>query len=132
MSVTGFQNTTFGFGNIQIDEPSGKIFSTDITGTNQCIGYTKKAYKELQKIAEDAVSKTEEYKKKADEYEQKLIEAGLLQKPLSPEEQFNSLVSLVTQLGSSVQTLTNDMSCMKEQLNELSSSYPNRKGAVSK
>ena len=51
MSVTGFQNTTFGFGDIQIDEPSGKIFSTDITGTNQCIGYTKKAYKELQKVA---------------------------------------------------------------------------------
>lgn len=39
MGITGFQNTTFGMSNTQVDEASGKIFSFDAYGNSTCIAY---------------------------------------------------------------------------------------------
>lgn len=130
--VTGFQNTTFGFGNIQIDETSGKIFSVDMTGTSTLLGYTKKAYSELETVASEAVTKSEELQKKAKEYEDRLIEAGLLQKPMTQEEQMTALVNMVHGLAQNVTNLSNHMASMQEKVNELSGTSPTRKGSLPK
>ena len=130
--VTGFQNTTFGLGNIQIDDSTGKIFSTDITGTTTLLGYTKKSYSELEKLATEAITKSEELQKKAKEYEDKLVEAGLLQKPMTQEEQMSALVNMVHGLAKTVNDLSTNMSSMQEKVNELSGTSPNRKGSLPK
>ena len=130
--VTGFQNTQFGIGNIQIDESSGKIFSTDISGTTSLLGYTKKAFTDLEKIATEALTKSEEYKKKADEYETKLVDAGLIQKPMTQEEQMATLVSMVHGLAKTVNDFGSKLTSMQEQVNELSGTSPTRKGSLPK
>lgn len=130
--VTGFQSTQFGIGNIQIDEPSGKIYSTDISGATSLLGYTKKAYDELEKLASDAITKSEELQKKAEDYESRLIEAGLLQKPMTQEEQFNALVSMVQSLTQNISDLSMSVSSLQERVNELSGTSPNRKGSLPK
>ena len=111
--VTGFQNTTFGLGNIQIDDSTGKIFSTDITGNTTLLGYTKKAYSELEKLATEALTKSEELQKKAKEYEDKLVEAGLLQKPMTQEEQMSALVNMFHGLAKTVNDLSTNMASMQ-------------------
>lgn len=130
--VTGFQNTTFGLGNIQIDDSTGKIFSTDITGNTTLLGYTKKAYSELEKLATEALTKSEELQKKAKEYEDKLVEAGLLQKPMTQEEQMSALVNMFHGLAKTVNDLSTNMASMQEKVNELSGTSPNRKSSLPK
>ena len=130
--VTGFQNTAFMFGNIQIEESTGKIFSTDPSGVSSLLGYTKKAYDELEKLASDAITKSEELQKKAEDYESRLIEAGLLQKPMTQEEQFNALVSMVQSLTQNMSDLSMSVSSLQERVNELSGTSPNRKGSLPK
>lgn len=72
---------------------------------NQVVGMALEKYKELEKMATDAVAKAEEYKKK-------LVDSGLLQEPLSTEEQIAALSSTVAGLKAQL----NDLSEMKSQM----------------
>lgn len=132
MGITGFQNTTFGMSNTQVDEASGKILSFDAYGNSTCIAYTVKAYNELKQMFEEAIKKSEEHKRKEDEYYNLLVEKGVFQRELSTDEKINMLTQSMTKLTTSVTQLTNDFNSIKGVINELSGPSPSSKNAVSK
>lgn len=132
MGITGFQNTTFGMSNTQVDESSGKILSFDAYGNSTCIAYTVKAYNELKQMLEEALKKSEEHKRKEDEYYNLLVEKGIFQKELSSDEKLNLLSQTVGQLATAVNQLTSDFSAIKGVINELSGPPSSCKNAVSK
>lgn len=132
MGITGFQNTTFGMSNTQVDEASGKIFSFDAYGNSTCIAYTVKAYNELKQLFEEALKKSEEHKRKEDEYYNLLVEKGIFQKELSTDEKINILTQSVGNLAASVTQLTADFSAIKGVINELSGPPSSGKNTVSK
>ena len=76
----------------------GNLFTQDLTGAHQ-IGVSLEKYKNTEKMASDALAKAEEYQKK-------LIDAGLIQKPMSPEEQMSLLMNQVSLLSEQVAKLT--------------------------
>lgn len=91
---------TYSMQNFKTDN-DGKVFYTTFTG-EQFVGYSKQAYEELQQIANEALSKAEEYK-------QILIDNGLLKEPVSQDkinnqilEQLNNLSMQLTKLNSEV------------------------------
>lgn len=85
-------------------DSQGKVFYTSFTG-EQFVGYSEQAYNELQQIANEAISKAEDYKKM-------LIDNGLLKEPPKQEdinnqilEQLNYLSNQMKQLNSEVETI---------------------------
>lgn len=132
MSLSGFQNTTFGVNNTRVDESSGKIFSVDVYGNSTCIAYTVKAYTELKQLFEEAIKKSEEYKAKKDEYYDMLVKNGLIQKEFTTDEKLNILTQSVSQLAESVQQLSSDFSSIKGVIDELSGPASSGKSTISK
>lgn len=70
--------------NIVVD--GNNIFSIDIYGARECIGVTAAAYKEMQKAAELATEKAEEFYNLKEEYFEKLVENGILTRPKTQED----------------------------------------------
>lgn len=62
------------------------IFEVDYTGNKKCVGVIAQVYKDLEDNLETAIIKAEEYKEKANGYEKKLVELGVIQLPKTPEE----------------------------------------------
>ena len=74
---------TYSMQNFKTDN-DGKVFYITFTG-EQFVGYSKQAYEELQNIANEALSKDEEYK-------QILIDNGLLKEPVSQDKINNQIL----------------------------------------
>lgn len=125
--VSSFSLTNVGIANVQIEESTGKIMTVDLVGNSTHIGFSVKAYNELKKLAEDAISKTEEYKKKMDEYEQKLVDAGLMKRPMTQEEQMSNMLNAITQLSTSLQTITSELADLKGRVDGLPKNTVTRK-----
>lgn len=132
VGVTGFQNTTFGINNLQVDEASGKIISYDVYGNTTCVGYTVKAYNEVKQMLEEAVKKSEEHQRKEEEYHKMLVDNGVLKRELTTDEKINALTNTVTQLVTSVNQITIDVNAIKGVVDELSGPPSSGKNAVSK
>lgn len=78
-------------------DQSGQVVCQTWQG-NQVIGMSMDKYREAEQMASDALAKAEEYRKK-------LIDAGLIQKELTPEEQIAALNARVGDLSSQLSSL---------------------------
>ena len=95
----------------------GGIHIQDLNGTRQ-IGVSIERYKEMERVANDAVSKAEGYYKQ-------LVDAGLVQPKLSTEEQLAVLTQQNMALSQQVSLLTQKISSIMGENDELP---VNRKG----
>lgn len=89
----------------------GGIHIQDLNGTRQ-IGVSIERYKEMERVANDAVSKAEDYYKQ-------LVDAGLVQPKLSTEEQLAVLTQQNTALSQQVSLLTQKISSLMGGTDEL-------------
>lgn len=83
----------------------GKVFYTSFTG-EQFVGYSEQAYNELQNIANEALSKAEEYKKM-------LIDNGLLKEPLKQEDINNQILEQLNYLSTQMKQLNSEVEHIK-------------------
>lgn len=97
----------------------GGIHIQDLNGTRQ-IGVSIERYKEMERVANDAVSKAEGYYKQ-------LVDAGLVQPKLSTEEQLAVLTQQNMALSQQVSLLTQKISSIMGENDELP---VNRKGSA--
>lgn len=87
-------------------DSEGKVFYTTFTG-EQFIGYSKQAYEDLQKIADEALSKAEKYK-------QMLIDNGLLQEPMGQDEINNQILETLQNLSTQIKKLNSEVEEIKQ------------------
>lgn len=83
---------------------NGNIVTQTMQG-NQIVGVTLSKHKQIEQIAEQATAKAEEYKQKSEEYRTKLVEAGIIQEPLSEQEQIAQLSQQVMHLTQMIQDM---------------------------
>lgn len=83
----------------------GKVYYASYTG-EQFVGYSDEAYNELQKIADEAISKAEEYKKM-------LIDNGLLKEPPKQEDINNQILEQLNNLSMQMKQLNNEVESIK-------------------
>lgn len=76
----------------------GGIHVQDYNGTRQ-IGVSLERYREMESVANEAVAK-------ADEYHKRLVDAGLMEAPMTTEEQLALLTRQVTALTQQVSQMT--------------------------
>lgn len=76
---------------------NGNIISQTMQG-NQVVGVTQSKYKQLEELATQATEKAENYKKQ-------LIDAGLIQVPLTEQEQIAQLSQQVANLTQIIQSM---------------------------
>lgn len=76
---------------------NGNIVSQTMQG-NQVVGVSVARYKQLEQLAEEATNKAENYKKQ-------LVDAGLIQEPLSEQEQIAQLTEQVANLTTLIQQM---------------------------
>lgn len=98
----------------------GGIHVQDLNGTRQ-IGVSIERYKDMERIANEAVSKAEGYYKQ-------LVDAGIVQPKLSTEEQLAVLTQQNMALSQQVSLLTKQISSIMGENNEFS---VNSKGSAS-
>lgn len=89
----------------------GNIYAQNFSG-NQLIGVTLEKYNELEKLANDATVKAEEYHKK-------LVDAGILQPKLSPEEQIARLTEQVSTLAGALNMQNQQNQALAQKVNDL-------------
>lgn len=110
---------TYSMQNFKTDN-DGKVFYTTFTG-EQFIGYSKQAYEELQHIANEALSKAEEYK-------QILIDNGLLKEPVSQDKINNQILEQLNNLSMQLNKLNSEVAEIKRSgANEYNASIINNK-----
>lgn len=79
-------------------DQSGQVVCQTWQG-NQVIGMSLEKYREAEQMASDALAKAEDYRKK-------LVDAGLIQKELTPEEQISALNARVGELTTQLSAIT--------------------------
>ena len=89
-------------------DADGRIYAQTFQG-NQHMGWTCQRYAELEKLANDATAKAEEYRKQ-------LLDAGLIQPTLTPEEQIAALTKQVAALAAQNAAMTKQMSGLADLL----------------
>lgn len=90
----------------------GAIYVQDVQGTRQ-IGVSIEKYREMERLANEAVSK-------AEGYHQQLVDAGLVKPKLTPEQQLDILTQQNAVLTQQVSNLTQQISALMGVKNELS------------
>lgn len=94
-------------------DAQGAIYVQDVQGTRQ-IGVSVEKYREMERLANDAVSK-------AEAYHQQLVDAGIIKPKLTTEQQLDILTQQNTALTEQVSALTQQISTlMKGGKNEFS------------
>lgn len=83
----------------------GKVYYNSFTG-EQFIGYSKQAYEDLQKIADEALSKAEKYK-------QMLIDNGLLKEPATQEQINSQILDTLENLSTQLKKLNSEVEEIK-------------------
>ncbi|MEG0138297.1 MAG: hypothetical protein RR904_05460 [Bacilli bacterium] len=77
---------------------NGNIYSIDIYGSKECIGATKEAYLEMKDMCEKAT-------KKAEEYFEELVKAGIKERELTNEEINRILLDKINNLEKEMKEL---------------------------
>lgn len=77
---------------------SGNIYSIDVYGSKECIGATKEAYLDMKDMCEKAT-------KKAEEYFEELVKAGLKERELTSEEINRILLDKINNLEKEVKEI---------------------------
>lgn len=89
----------------------GQIYAQNFSG-NQLIGMTIEKYRDLEKLANEATAK-------ADEYRKKLVDAGIIQPKLTPEEQIARLTEQVSTLAGALNLQNRQNQDLTRKVNEL-------------
>ena len=89
----------------------GQIYAQTFSG-NQLIGMSIEKYRELEKLANDAAAKAEEYRKN-------LVDAGIIKPKLSADEQIAALSEQVSALASALSKQVEQNSALSSKVNEL-------------
>lgn len=89
----------------------GQIYAQSFSG-NQLIGMTLEKYRELEKLATEASAKADEYKKK-------LVDAGIIQPKLTPEEQIARLTEQVSTLAGALNLQNQQNQALAQKVNDL-------------
>lgn len=109
-----------------LSDAQGAIYVQDVHGTRQ-IGVSFEKYKEMEKIASDAVGKAEGYYKQ-------LVDAGLIVPALTTEQQLEILAKQNAELTQQVGNLTRQISTLlgvKNEFHDVSQSRTSEKQPTS-
>ena len=94
---------------IDIKNVDGKLYRSNYLG-DTFIGYSEEAYKELEKTANEALDK-------AEEYYQMLLQNGLIEKPKTQDDINKELINSINSIADTVKSL-------QASIKELQYEYP--------
>lgn len=101
MAFGGFYDNQF----YAFFDSEGYIVSGDYTGQRKRVGVSLQKFSQIEKLANDTMAKAEEYQKTIAEYKKILVDHGLIQPELTPDEKIAALSGQIDELTKIVRQL---------------------------